>query len=342
MKIKENKKEKREQFNPKNERIKYQFRIHTKRAIKKDDKTIIAELKYLRDYELFDNFDDFETFSNTKADQYVNHLFDQNYSLSYINDAIRTLKVFLTWLERQKGFRSKINYNDIDYLNITNNQRRASKATEHKRSYSFEQIVKTIHQMPNNTMIERRNKAIISANALCSLRISELRTVKLKNLIEEEGKCFIHINPKDVNSKFAKSRYVDFIQLSQDIFDNLINWKNELVKLGFISKDPLFPKIPTNFNQLNFLESRITKDEIKSSSQIRDIFKNAFEKAGFEYINPHNFRHTRARFASKQSPQYLNATRQALGHKNIDTTFSSYGELSIYEQRDVIAGIKII
>jgi hypothetical protein len=38
----------------------------------------------------------------------------------------------------------------------------------------------------------------------------------------------------------------------------------------------------------------------------------------------------------------LNATRQALGHKNIDTTFSSYGELSIYEQQDVIAGVKII
>ena len=76
-------KEKREQSNPKNERIKYQFRIHTKRAIKKDEKTIIAELKYLREYELFDNFADFETYNSTKADQYVNYLFDQDYSLSY-------------------------------------------------------------------------------------------------------------------------------------------------------------------------------------------------------------------------------------------------------------------
>ena len=74
--------------------------------------------------------------------------------------------------QKFKGYKSKINYNDIDYLNITNNQRRASKATEHKKSYSFDQIVKTIRQMPSKTMIERRNKAIISANALCSLRIS--------------------------------------------------------------------------------------------------------------------------------------------------------------------------
>ncbi|MCE3255720.1 MAG: site-specific integrase [Rickettsiaceae bacterium] len=336
------KKEKQDQFNPKNERIKYQFRIHTKRAIKKDEKTIIAELQYLREYELFSFFADFETYNSTKADKYINYLFDQDYSLSYINDALRTLKIFLVWLERQKGYRSKIQYNDIDYLNITNNQRRASKATEHKKSYSFDQIVNTIRQMPGETMIERRNKAIISANALCSLRISELRTVKLKNLIEEDGKCFIHINPKDIDSKTAKARYADCIGLPQDIFDNVINWKNELVaKFQFGSKDPLFPKIPSNFNQFNLLESTITKEEIKSGSQMRDIFRNAFEKAGLEYINPHNFRHTRARFAMKQSPQYLNAIRQSLGHKNIDTTLSSYGELSIDEQREVIAGVKI-
>ncbi len=61
-----------------------------------------------------------------------------------------------------------------------------------------------------------------------------------------------------------------------------------------------------------------------------------------EYINPHNFRHTRARFASKQSPQYLNATRQALGQKNIDTTLTSYGELSVYEQRQVMVGLRFL
>ncbi len=337
------KQETKEQFNPQNERIKYQFRIHTKRAIKKDEKTIIAELKYLREYEIFSLFVGFEKYDSTQADKYINYLFDQNYSLSYINDTLRTLKVFLNWLERQKGFRSKINYNDIDYLNITNNQRRASKATEHKKSYSFDQIIKTIRQMPCETILERRNKAIISANALCSLRISELRTIKLKNLIEEDGKCFIHINPKDIDSKFAKARYADCVALPQDIFDNVINWKNELMtKFGFTGKDPLFPKIPSNFNQFNLLESAITKEEIKSGSQMRDIFKNAFEKAGLEYINPHNFRHTRTKFAMKQSPLYLNATRQSLGHKNIDTTCNVYGELSTYEQREVIGNVKVI
>jgi hypothetical protein len=43
----------------------------------------------------------------------------------------------------------------------------------------------------------------------------------------------------------------------------------------------------------------------------------------------------------KQNPSYLNATRQALGHKNIDTTLSSYGEMSLDEQRETIAEVKI-
>lgn len=43
----------------------------------------------------------------------------------------------------------------------------------------------------------------------------------------------------------------------------------------------------------------------------------------------------------RQNPAYLNATRQTLGHKSIDVTLSSYGELSLDEQREIIAGIKI-
>ncbi len=112
-------------------------------------------------------------------------------------------------------------------------------------------------------------------------------------------------------------------------------------KHNFKDKDPLFPKIPNNFNWQNLLESKIKKEEMQSTSAVRDIFETAFKAAGFEYINPHNFRHTRARFAAKQSPEYLNTTRQALGHKTIDTTLNSYGELSFDEQREIIAEVKI-
>lgn len=334
--------QKQDQFNPINERVKYQYRSYLKRVLKKDEKTVLKALEYLRVFELFTNFSGFATYNNVQANKYIDHLFDETFSLSFINNATRDLREFLTWLERQKGYRSKIKYDDIGYLNITNNQKRASKTTEYKKSYTYDQMIQTIRLMPEVEMIERRNKAMISVDALCGLRISELRTIKIKNLIFEDGVWFVHANPKDMLVKNSTSRYSPPVQLPQDITDNVINWRNELIqKHGFKDKDPLFPKIPRSFNWQNLLESEITKEEMRSSSAVRNIFESAFKAANFEYINPHNFRHTRARFAAKQSPEYLNATRQALGHKTIDTTLNSYGELSFEEQKVIIAAVTI-
>jgi len=44
----------------------------------------------------------------------------------------------------------------------------------------------------------------------------------------------------------------------------------------------------------------------------------------------------------KQSPEYLNATRQSLGHKIIDTTMVSYGDLSIGDQREIIGNVEVV
>ncbi len=328
--------------NPINERLKYEYEIYLRRSKKKDEKTTTEMLKYLREFDTFTNFAGFETYDQFVADKYIHYLFGQKYSLSFISSAVRELEGFLIWLERKKGWKSKINYEHIGYLNLTANQRRTAKAPEYKRSYTYEQIIAAIRKMPEKKIIDLRNKAIISLNALCSLRISELRTVKIKSLIQEEGKYFIYVNPKYMSVKIAKTRYADFVNLPQDIVDNVINWRNYLIERGFKDKDPLFPKIPNNFNQENLLESNLSKEEIKSNSAITEVFNKAFINAGLDYINPHSFRHTRTRFAMKQSPEYLNATRQALGHKNIDTTMVSYGDISIGDQRNIIGNVEVI
>lgn len=329
-------KDMKDKFNPNNERAKYKYRIHIKRALRKDIKTITSTLKHLRDYEKFTDFVGFEKFNDSIANKYIDNLFNRELSLSYINDNIRVLKEFLQWLERQNGYRTKINYNHIDYLNISNNQKRQAKASEYKQSYTYIQILKTIRSMPSNTLIEKRNKAIISLQAHCGLRISELRTVKLKNLICEDDKYFIYVNPKDMEVKFAKTREAVFLKLPQDILDNVLNWKDYLVKQDFKKSDPLFPQIPSRFNQGNLLESKIERIGIKSNTTIRNVFKKAFAIAGYEYLRPHSFRHTMARWAEKQTPEVFNAIRQSLGHSSVSTTFSSYGELSGYEVRNIL------
>ena len=294
-------------------------------------------MKHIRDFERFIDFRGFEFFNADVADKYIQAMFSAELSLSYITDNIRALKDFLNWLERQRGYRSKIDYNHIDYLNISKNQRREAKAGLYQKSYSYDQIIKAIRNMPAENDREMRDKAMVSLQALCALRISELRTVKLQNLIEEDGSYFIHVSPKNMEVKFAKTRQVVFVPLPKDIIENVIHWRDKLLALGFKPNDPLFPAIKMSFNEQNLLENTLQTNSIKSDTTIRNIFKACFTNAGFEYLRPHSFRKTIARYAQKQSPEFLNAVRQNLGHSSIDTTLNSYGQLSNYDQRRVIA-----
>jgi integrase len=323
-----------------NERVKYKYRIYVKR-LGRDWKTVIAILKHIRDFEIFINFADFGIYDDMLANKYVEQMFKKTLSLSYISENVRSVKEFLLWLQHVKGYKSKLKYEHIQYLRISDNQRRTAKAPEYKKSYTYDQIIKTIRLMPEKTVINLRSKAMISLQALCSLRISELRTVKMKNLIQEDGKWFIYVNPRDMEVKGAKTRNADFMQLPPDILENVLRWKGNLEKLGFKNKDSFFPQIPDKFNQSNLLESKVLHIGIKSNTTIRRVFEDAFTKAGFEYLRPHSFRHTMVRFAEKISPEFLNAVRQALGHKSINTTFQSYGELSELEQRERISKTKI-
>lgn len=195
--------------------------------------------------------------------------------------------------------------------------------------------------MPAATVKGKRDKAILSLQALCALRVGELRAVKLKNIIEEDGRYFVYVSPKDMGVKFAKTRHAHFMPLPQDITDNLISWRDHLLSLGFTLNDPLFPKIDNRFGKSNLLEKTIIREGIKSDTTIREIFKKTFIATGYEYIRPHSFRHTWARYAETQSPAFLNTVRQCLGHDSIDTTLNSYGQSSLADQRRVIAGIKI-
>jgi len=328
------------QFNPINERMKYKYRNHIQHAKGKDMKTIIEDLKHIRVFEKFMRFVDFQTFNKDVACKYVQDLFNKGKAVNFITSNLRAVKDFLNWLERQRGYRSKINYDDIDYLNVSRNQRREAKAQNYQETYKFEQIIKSIRMMPHKTEKDKRDKAIVSLQALCTLRISELRTVKIRNMIEEDGIWFIDVNPKNMSVKFAKQREAVFVPLADDIIDNVIAWRNHLIAKRFKKDDPLFPAIDNRFNQQNLLEQNISVNAIKSDTTIRNVFKRAFTDAGLDYINPHSFRKTLAKYAQHQSPEFLNAVRQNLGHSSIDTTLSSYGQLSSFDQRRIIADNK--
>jgi len=309
-----------------NERLKYKYRIKPKRGDKHDEKTIKAIFESIRDFELITDFADLKTFNDEIADKYINKLQEYDLSLSYLDRNLRYLKAFLHWLDN-KGL-VKLDFDHIEYLTMSRNERSTAKAPLYQKSYTINQIIKAINLMPEKTLIDIRNKAMVSLQALCGLRVSELKAIKIRNLIKDEYRktYFIDINPKDVGVKNAKKREAYFMPFfPKRLIENVLKWRDYLLSKGFKKTDPLFPKIPNHFNQLNLLETNLSFESIKSSSAMKSIFETAFKRAEYEYIKIHNFRHTIARFAYyKKDFKFFHRVSLSLGHKGIETTLNSY------------------
>jgi integrase len=78
-----------------------------------------------------------------------------------------------------------------------------------------------------------------------------------------------------------------------------------------------------------------------NATPIRTILRAAFEGAGLPYFNPHSFRKTLALFGQEvcQTPEEFKAWSQNLGHENVMTTFSSYGQVNDRRQAEIIRSL---
>lgn len=78
-----------------------------------------------------------------------------------------------------------------------------------------------------------------------------------------------------------------------------------------------------------------------TSAPIRDIFKRAFAAAGLPYFNPHSFRDMLVHHAMSLnlSPKQMKAWSQNLGHSDVLTTFTSYGNVPVHQQGALIRAV---
>ena len=68
------------------------------------------------------------------------------------------------------------------------------------------------------------------------------------------------------------------------------------------------------------------------------MFKEAFTGVGLPYFNPHSFRKTLAQLGERlcHTPESFKAWSQNLGHEDVLTTFTSYGEVSSARQAQIL------
>ena len=347
-------------YNKQNEVVKYKFfqRLKYKRENNKDPKkksTIQQYANAIHEFEVATKFKDLKNFTYQWAIDYKEYLLQKKNKKTNKNIAIDSYIHFLQYprelldylRKNEKGY-SHIKESDIDYLYPTNGEKNSVSATSYQESYTIQECLFVVRRMQANTEIEMRDKAMISLCLLTAPRISALITAKLRSIrYFREYDCWaFEQNPKHgVKTKNSKYILSFFVGQTQDIIDNIINWKNYLIGKGFNENDPFFPQINQSFDSQGNPINILSKELLNSDSWVREsIFKKTFLANKLPYYSPHRFRKTLARAMKKESNSTMLsiALAQNIGHKNeMALIFQRYGDDYSKEQANLMKSFKL-
>ncbi len=337
-------------YNPKNERIKREYFRYLKEAQQRADTTLNGIRKALARYEDYTGHKDFATFNKDQAVAFKKHLSVQKaqrtnepISKATMLTTLNALKEFFVWLSWQSGYKTRLHVPDTEYLNLTTKEISVAKAAKHKNYPTLEQIRRVILLMPTETDTQRRDRALIAFTALTGMRDSAIASLRLKHIDLTRTPPLVRQEPDLVKTKFSKQIMTYFFPVGDDLQKIVLDWVTELrdEKL-YGMNDPVFPKSKIGHDEnRSFALQGLQPQCWSNATPIRQIFKYEFEAAGLPYFNPHLFRHTLTHMGQElcKTPEQMKAWSQNLGHENVLTTFTSYGQIDPYRQGDVIKNL---
>jgi integrase len=334
-------------YNPKNERIKRDyFRFQTE-AKQKAQSTLKGIRKALDRFEQYNAYKDFGTFNKEQAIAFKKHLGQQKskqsgepLSKSCVLSTTNHLKEFFQWIAWQPGYKSKIHPPDIEYFNLSDKEISIAKSAKIKDFPTLEQIRKVIFQMPTNSDVQRRDRAIIAFTILTGMRDSAIASIRIKHVHLSKDPIMVTQDPDQVNTKFSKQIISHFFPVGDDIKNIFVDWLTELKEQKHYSQNnPVFPrtKVSIDENQ-SFKADGLESICWSTATPIRDIFKRAFTESGLPYFSPHRFRDTLVHVGQEwcRSPEEFKAWSQSLGHSSPLTTFTSYGSIDPHQQGKIL------
>lgn len=302
------------------------------------DKSIKHKVNSLRKYEEFTGFKDFKTFDKKQGLLFKEHYKKEEISNQTIYRNLENIKNFFKWLSRQDSYKRNIKIDDIKSLNLSLKEQSIARTRTISKFPTLEQVYKVIRAMPSETIKEKRDRAFISYAILTGARIGALMTFKVKTI--NEYKKYAEQNPNDgVKTKSGKYIITKFFPINKEIEDICLDWLKYMKEdKGRGEMDYLFPAFKTEIECGRFKRDILSKERLRSDTNIRALFIKACENAGVEYFNPHSLRKTLINLGYKtcKTPEEFKAWSQNIGHKSPLTTFVSYGAIDYNRQLDVI------
>jgi integrase len=334
--------------NPENERIKRAYFTHLKAARGLSEASVDAVAKAIYRFESSTGFRSFKKFHieqtiafRRRLDAALSSDGSKPLSKATVLQTLNALRAFFLWLAEQPGYRRRVRYSDADYFRLSEKDTRIAKAPRGRPVPTPEQIERALGAMPAVTDVERRNRALIAFTWLTGVRDGALASLKLKHVDRVEAK--VYQDPREVKTKNSKAITTTFFPVGGQALEIVTDWLDFLVKDRLWGlDDALFPS--TQIEQgpdRQFRAVGLALRHWNNASAIRRIFREAFEAVGLQPFNPHSFRHALATLGERlcKTPEEFKGWSQNLGHQQVLTTFTSYGELSRHRQAEIIKAL---
>ena len=332
--------------NAANERIKHEYFDYLEQAMGRDTATIDGVAKSLARFEESTGARDFKRFHREQAKSFkaklakaLNQRTGERISKATMLSTLRDLRAFFFWLAHLPGFKSHIAYADADYFNLSDKDVSIARARREKRVPTLAQVHRVLAAMPADTVLERRDRALVAFAALTGARVGALASFRLEHVNIEEG--YVEQDARTVRTKFAKTfRTYFFKRIGGDALAIFTNWLVELERdHEWGGDDPLFPQTQTGLDEAGcFYAAGLSRSGWNTTQPINAIFRRAFAAAGLAYYNPHSFRDMLVRFglSLNLTIEEFKAWSQNLGHADMMTTLTSYSQIPTHRQGELI------
>lgn len=329
-----------------NEKVKRAYTFYLEAASGKQNATIDAALRAISRFEESTGHKPFVKFGVEQARSFRARLVEVDANGKHLSAAtlcttLKHLRNFFLWLSREPGYRSRLNPNDAQYFNPSEQDRRIAGARREGHVPTLDDIKRVLAAMPYQSIIEKRDRALVAFAILSGARDGAMITLQLKHLNLAAGTVFQ--DGREVKTKRRKTFTSHFFPVGPEPLEIVTDYVNTLVaELRFGPEDFLFPS--TRIGQAadrGFAAMGLTRRPWSSAAPIREVFRDAFAAVGLPYANPHSYRKTLVRLGQRLSrnPEEWKAWSQNLGHESETTTFVGYGEVPSRRQGEIMAAL---
>jgi len=320
--------------NPANERVKLAYLEFLKQADGKSEQTIRQVQRAIGRFETFTKWADIKTFDQKQAVAFKEHMKSEELALATVTSIIQAVQRFLGWLAMQPGYKRAISRSDIEYLNLSEKDLRASRTPSDKQYPTLAMVERVVSLMPSETALEKRDRALIAFTAITGTRDGTTPSLRLKHF--DPARKLLRQDPREAKTKFSK-RIDTFLFPLNEAFESIfLDWvdylRNEEL---FTDNDPLFPKTRMAQDVNNcFVAAGLSRNFWADATPIRKTFKDAFRNVGLPEFTPHSFRNmiVSEMYRRGLSISEFKAWSQNLGHEGAMTTLTSYGTIGLEEQ----------